>query len=79
MEDDPANKLMDLIQNRHEDIENKYGDEMIRYRQANRLSRWLIARRHPMVKDYCDYLDAQQSVSDAIRSAQQNEAYLVIH
>lgn len=69
MEANPAKELLDRIVNRHEIAEKEHGETIRRYEQAGRISRWLIRRSNPEAVRYFEYLQAQQSVRDAIRDA----------
>jgi hypothetical protein len=62
-----------LLQNPVEEIERRHKEEIAKYQQAGRLGRWLIARREPLVADYFEFLNAQQSIQDAQRNAFYNE------
>lgn len=59
-------------------MKRNYWEQIQRYGQAGRLSRWLIRRRYPEVADYMDFVEAQRSVEHALRSAYANEGQIMI-
>jgi len=59
-------------------MQRNYAREIMIYRRAGRFGKWVIGKLCPEIADYSAYVDAQQSVGDAIRSAHANEGRIVI-
>jgi hypothetical protein len=59
-------------------MDRTYGEQIEKFHKAGKISRWLIGRRYPQVKNYVEFRDAQQSISDAIRHAAAHEGNVII-
>jgi hypothetical protein len=60
-------------------MRDKYGGILDKYRESKGFRRAIMKHRYPEVANYFEYVDAQQSISDALRSAQANEGRIIIH
>ena len=60
-------------------MQRAYGDLIERFQHSKGLRRAILTRRYPEVAIYVEYLEAQQSVTDALRSAYANEGQIIIH
>jgi tRNA A22 N-methylase len=83
MENHRADLLRDLGNRTR--IPEGHEEDIERYEQAGKIGRWIIRRRDPVVFQHYqrelrrrEYLDAQQSIEDAKRSAYANEGQTII-
>lgn len=70
--------VLERLRDPHGYMRRRYREEIELYQQGDKRARLLIAATFPEVAEYVVYLDAQQSVVDARRSAQANEGNIVI-